>query len=397
MNGFFITNRQARQFLLKKHGLLDEHKFFGKDGAYEFIRSSGCIQFDPVDICGKNAEISLNSRVKGFKKEMLAQLLYKDRLLVDYPDKQLSIIPTENWHYFNRFREKARTHGAQFEELAKLEKTALEYIEKNGAVSSSELPIEGNIRWNSSIHWSGSWDGKTNAARAVLEQLYSTGELIIFNKKGTRKYYDLAKNHIPHHILNAPDPLPDDFEHLKWRVLRRIGAIGLLWNNNSDAFLGIHGLSNNVRAEIFNILVESKEIIPVNVEGIKSKFFCKKEDILLLEEILSENAKFKPRMELISPLDCLMWDRKLIKQLFDFAYRWEIYTPDSKRKFGACTLPIIFGETFIGRADISCDRKLNTLYVKNLWLEEGVKNTKKLQTALTRTFGRFAKFNDCII
>ena len=30
----------------------------------------------------------------------------------------------------------------------------------------------------------------TSAARAALEQLYSTGELIIHHKKGARKYYD---------------------------------------------------------------------------------------------------------------------------------------------------------------------------------------------------------------
>ena len=87
-----LTNRQARQFLLLKHGLLGEHKFTGKQGALDFIRQAGCIQFDPVDMCGKNAELTLQSRVKKFKKEMLYDLLYKDRALFDYPDKQLSII-----------------------------------------------------------------------------------------------------------------------------------------------------------------------------------------------------------------------------------------------------------------------------------------------------------------
>jgi len=51
----------------------------GKDGAYEYVRQSGCIQYDPVDVCGKNAELTLQSRVKEFKKSMLQDLLYKDR------------------------------------------------------------------------------------------------------------------------------------------------------------------------------------------------------------------------------------------------------------------------------------------------------------------------------
>jgi uncharacterized protein YcaQ len=91
-----LTNRQARQFILLKHGLLGGHKFSGKQGAFDFVRQAGCIQFDPVDVCGKNAELTLQSRVKGFAKNNLDELLYKDRLLADYPDKNLSIILTED-------------------------------------------------------------------------------------------------------------------------------------------------------------------------------------------------------------------------------------------------------------------------------------------------------------
>ena len=86
-----ICLRQARQFILLKQGLLGRYRFAGKQGALEYIRQAGCIQFDPVDICGKNAELTLQSRVKGFTKSMLDTLLYKDRALIDYPDKQLSI------------------------------------------------------------------------------------------------------------------------------------------------------------------------------------------------------------------------------------------------------------------------------------------------------------------
>ena len=64
-----LTNSQARQFILLKQGLLGENKFIGKQGALDFIRQAGCIQFDPIDICGKNAELTLQSRVKGFKYE----------------------------------------------------------------------------------------------------------------------------------------------------------------------------------------------------------------------------------------------------------------------------------------------------------------------------------------
>ena len=33
-----ITQEQARQFILLKQGLLGEHRFAGKDGAYQYVR-----------------------------------------------------------------------------------------------------------------------------------------------------------------------------------------------------------------------------------------------------------------------------------------------------------------------------------------------------------------------
>ena len=389
-----ITNLQARQFMLLKHGLLGEYQFQGKEGVMDFIHQAGCIQFDPVDVCGKNAELTLQSRVKGFTKKILDELLYQDRLLVDYPDKQLAIILAKDWPYFERYREIARKNGLRFEGLAALEKAALAHIKAHGFVSSSDLPLEGSLEWRSAIHWSGSWDGKTNAARAVLEQLYSTGALIIHHKKGTRKYYDLAANHLPAAILEAADPLPNDTEHMKWRLQRRIGAVGLLWNRPSDAWLRISGLKSTLRTAIFQDLIASNQIFPVTVAGIAETFYCLATDAPLMEKVLKAEG-LKPRMELIAPLDCFLWDRKLIQAIFGFSYTWEIYTPDHKRKYGAYTLPLLYGSALVGRIEAINERKTKTLVVKNIWFEDGIRQTKKLQSDLDKCLQRFAAFNEC--
>ncbi|MFT3985606.1 MAG: crosslink repair DNA glycosylase YcaQ family protein [Lachnospiraceae bacterium] len=389
-----LSNIQARQLILLKQGLLGEYRFIGKQGALDFIRQAGCIQFDPVDSCGKNAELTLQSRVKNFTKQTLYELLYQDFKLVDYPDKNLSIIPAENWPYFERYRKAARVGGLQFEGLASLEKQAKNHIKAYGPVGSEELPIQGKINWHSSIHWSGNWNGGSNAARSVLEQLYSTGELIIHHKKGTRKYYDLADHHLPAELLSAPDPLADEAEHQKWRVLRRIGAVGLLWNRPSDAWLNIWGLKSQQRNDICRELLNEGKILEIKVEGLKDSLFCRSEDRLIIEKVL-ENKKWKPRCELIAPLDCMMWDRKLICALFGFAYTWEIYTPAVKRKYGFYVLPLLYGERLIGRVEAVADKKTSTLTVKNIWYEENVNQTKRLQKAIENCISRFAKFNEC--
>ena len=128
---------------------------------------------------------------------MLQKLLYKDRKLVDYADKELSIWPSEDWPYFSSYRDRSVRLGKTFKGLKALEKKAVEYIRENGPVSSDMLPVEGEIFWHSSMHWSGNWQKKSQAARSVLEQLYTDGVLVIHHKKGSRKYYDLAERHLP--------------------------------------------------------------------------------------------------------------------------------------------------------------------------------------------------------
>ena len=394
-----LTNRQARQFLLRIHGLLGDYRFTGASGVCEYVRQSGCIQFDPVDACGKNAELVLQSRIQGFTKEMLADLLYRDRLLFDYPDKNIAILSVEDWPYFSRYREQARLSGLQFEGLDRLEETALRHIEEHGPVSSATLPVEGEIFWHSAIHWSGNWHKPSNAARSVLEQLYSTGQLVIHHKEGSRKFYDLAERHIPEALLNAADPLPDEFDHLKWRILRRIGAVGLLWNRSSDAWLNIQSqqsarLDSGLRNAAFTALLEEEKIAAVSVEGLRDVLYCRTADLPLLDEILQGTA-FPPRCELLAPLDCLLWDRKLLKAIFGFDYTWEIYTPAEKRKFGYYVLPILYGDRFVGRTEATADPDAGILTVRKIWYEEDVRPTVMLQRRIHARLRRLAKFNHC--
>lgn len=385
-----LTIRQARQFLLLKHGLLDAYKFSEKQGVMDYVRQVGCIQFDPIDVCGKNAELVLQSRVTGFKKKMLSELLYEERQLFDYPDKNLSILPVGDWPYFERYRKAAKQHAKEFLEMEELTVQVRNHIRNIGEVCSNDLQLNGDFSWQSVIHWSGG----NNVSRSVLEQMYSTGELIIHHKKGTRKYYDLADKHIQQSVLEAPEPLVDDMEHLKWRVLRRIGAVGLLWNRASDAWLNIWGLKAAQRHQIFWELVEDGHIVAVKVEQVKDPLYCLADDEPLIEYIL-EKKTYKKRCELIAPLDNIIWDRRLINILFNFDYTWEIYTPLSKRKYGHYVLPILFGEHFIGRVEAIVEKKTKTLIVKNIWYEEDVKQTNELRTNLNSCFKRFAVFNEC--
>ena len=389
-----MTVEEIRRFLLYKQGLLGKHRFTGKEGALAYVRQAGCIQFDPVDVCGRNAELTLQSRVAGFRKETLRDLLYRDRSLVDYPDKELSIFPVEDWPYFRGYRDRSYQHGRQFEGLAELEEQALRYIGKHGPVSADSLPVEGEIYWHSAVHWSGNWHGNSKAARSVLEQMYTDGRLVIHHKDGSRKYYDLAERHIPEDILRSPDPCPDRAEHIKWRVLRRIGAVGALPNRRSDAFLGIP-MTAEERDRAFLSLEEEKKILPLEIGGLRFPLYALSGDRGMLEGILAGGTDLRARCEFLAPLDPLLWDRKLIESLFGFRYSWEIYTPADRRRYGYYVLPVLYGERFVGRIEASADRREKILHVKNIWYEDGVRKTKRLQHAVEGAAARLARFNGC--
>ena len=389
-----MTREQARRFILSKQGLLGQYRFAGKEGAYRYIRQAGCIQYDPVDVCGKNAELTLQSRVHGFTKKMLADLLYKDRLLVDYTDKELSVWPSEDWPYFSSYRDRSRTHGAGFPGIPELEKQAVAFIRENGPVSSDTLPIRGKVFWHSSMHWSGNWHGTSPAARSVLEQLYTDGVLLIHHKSGSRKYYDLADKYFSRDLLEADNPCPDEMSFIQWRIRRRIGAVGLLWNRRSDAFLGIE-MTADQRDEAFEKLESDDVIRKTAVEGIRFPLYFLTEDLPLAEAVLADAVDRKPRLEFLAPLDPMLWDRKLIEAVWDYRYSWEIYTPAQKRKFGYYVLPMVYGEKMAGRIEAAADRKAETLVIKNIWFEPGIRQTKKLNAAVDAAIRRLAKFNDC--
>ena len=380
-----ITKQQARRFMLRKHGLLGEYRFLRKEGILEYIRSVGCIQYDPIDVCGKNAELVLQSRIQGFEKQMLSDLLYKDRSLIDYFDKCLCILPKEDWPYLERFRKGYLEGGKGREEVNRIAPQIKEMIRQQGPVSSKDIGFQEKVDW----YWSSS-----KLARVALESLYFRGELVIHHKKGTNKYYALAEDYLPKELLESKEPYPRELDHYKWRIKRRISAVGLLWNRPSDAWINIWNLKSGERKAAFTELVEDGEIIPITMEGCKDTFYLVSEDQGLLEEIMTV-SDHKLRTELLAPLDCMLWDRKLIKELFDFDYKWEIYTPEVDRKYGYYVLPVLMGDRLSARVEVVVISKKKTLLVKNIWPEAGIRPTKGFYKDLDRCFRRFMTFHEC--
>jgi uncharacterized protein YcaQ len=59
------------------------------------------------------------------------------------------------------------------------------------------------------------------------------------------------------------------------------------------------------------------------------------------------------RVRLLAPFDPIVWDRKRFEFLWGWSYRFEAYTPVSKRKLGYYALPLLWKDDVIGWANAS--------------------------------------------
>ena len=380
-----ISNETARNFLVSHQDLNDSRALEGYEGAVSYLRKVRCIQFDPLNVVGRNPDLVLQARVRNYRPEILADLLYRDRILVDGADKMLSIFPREDYPKMARIRKATAeeltgilSRRGSSEALDILEEVR-EYIRANGPQPASGIDIGGRAK-------EGRW-GHKKLSSAALDYLYHSGQLGISAKIGTQKVYDLIENLLPEEILNGKDPFDTDRDFLKWYVMRRIGSIGLVWNRNAGAWLGHFLGDQRLRTEIIRELTEEGALLAFRVEGSKETFYMRKEDAGDLEKGADD-----PVARFIAPLDNLIWDRGMTEEIFHFRYSWEVYTPVVKRKYGYYVLPVLYRNRFVARFEPESSNGKEPLRIKNWWWEPDVAVTEEMTEAIRDAFRRFSMY-----
>ena len=67
----------------------------------------------------------------------------------------------------------------------------------------------------------------------------------------------------------------------------------------------------------------------------------------------ADGANGAEGVRLLAPFDPLVWDRRRFEALWGWAYRFEAYTPASKRVRGYYALPLLWGQQVIGWGNVS--------------------------------------------
>ena len=386
MTSHRIPAAVARRFLVLHHLLAPPRSLPpGEDGVLRVFDRLGSIQFDPLEVAGRNHDLVLLARVAGYRREMTDALLYQRRALFEAYNKGLSLLPTAElpWHRVSWDRARQTHQGEAFDEHAPLVEELLERIRTNGPLSAGDVEPRAAIDW----YWR-----PTNQVRAILEALAEAGILGLARRDGNRRVYDLAERLFPADVLALRPALRDQFRH---KLLSRYRAHGLLGATGSaELWLGTSprsalGTEDGVplqtagRRALHAELVEAGELLPVDVEGLKTTRYVVAAGLPLLEqaerEVVDEAATGGPpapggsgaRAAFLAPLDPLVWDRDLLRRLHGFDYLWEVYVPQAKRRWGYYVLPLLYGDRFVGRIEPRIDRRTGTLHILGLWWEDG--------------------------
>jgi len=394
-----ITKKVACSFLVRYQHLDASYPLVGAEGVLEYIKKVGCIQYDPLNIVGRNPDLVLQARICDYKTDMLTHLLYEQRSLMDGWDKVMSIYCTKDWPYFHyvraqRGKETISTlqHRNSDDALHYVD-AVIEAITQNGPMQPKHIKLgsAGSGRW-----------GHKNLSSATMDYLWHIGKLGVFKKINVTKVYDLIENILPASILNQPSPFNTEYDFFKWYVYRRIGSIGMLWNRNGGGWLGTLMPDKKLRQQILNEYVESGLIQDIEVEGLSDKFYIKSRDTIQLKETTQSHDTaqihgnlFKNHAQntnetvrFIAPLDNILWDRDMLAKLFDFEYTWEVYIPVAKRKFGYYVIPVLHKNRFIARFEP--EKSASHIRIKNWWWEKGVEVSKDLIDHIMQEMERFS-------
>lgn len=359
-----ISAAQARRFLVRRH-LLAPPRALPPDASsvLTVARRFGSLQFDPLDAPGaRNHDAVLHARIEAYTPRWCEQHLYGPpgtRSLIELWNKSLNIVPVEDLPAHQHAWAKARVRHASgiLSKRAPVAENILQQVRSAGATGTRAMARThaGTVDW----YWA-----PTSEGRAVAEALFETGQLGIARREGNHRVFDLLDRL---HPALSPALPPEEAERA--RLLSRHRAVGLMGaGGGAELFTGLGRA--DVRALALRSLLDDGALLPVSVEGLRGERYVLQDERALLSSCEGDEAPLRG-VTLLAPLDPFVWDRALLRSLFGFDYRWEVYTPAHLRRFGYYALPLLWGDRMVGRIEPSRDRARRRLAVRGLWFEEG--------------------------
>jgi uncharacterized protein len=346
-----LSLTEARAVLVSHAGLARFDRASPTASVRKLLETRRCIQLDPLDPMGKNAELVVLARVERASSADLTASLFPGYAFEHFA-KERCLLPASA---FPHYREQAveTPWWRHSERMKKLDPgllaAVLDEVRARGPIAAAELEPRGRV---TPMDWSG-WKGTSSATKLALEVLWTRCDVVVAGQRGRHKLFDVPARALPHVAQVAPTK-----PFGTWALLERAEASGLL----SRAAGPWWSMLSSVRTSALpDELVARGELEAVRVEGLARPHLAPS------GFLKRTRAKVDHHMRILGPLDPLLWDRALVRHVFGFDYVWEVYKPAHERKFGWYVCPLLHQGQLVGR--LEGRREEGTLVIHRLWRE----------------------------
>jgi uncharacterized protein YcaQ len=331
------------------------------------MRAIEQLQLDPLVLLARAHDLILHARVLDYRQGDWATLTYEQRRFFDWGG-WLAVRPMDelpHWRVLMR-RELNQPNWIEFQrEHGPVIAGMREVLAERGTVSNREFATGTRARVDN-------YRGRKDSSLA-LHFLWRIGDAMIFRRDGFERVYALTEAVAPPDLLRESDPdVADDY-----LMTKLVGADGLAPMRTVGNFMRRKVTPAELVAWRQRKL-DASDLIEVRVESWRAPQLALAADEPLITDLLdgrtpsiwqplgpttAEEATF------LAPLDPVS-ARGRATSLFGFEYIWEIYKPVEQRRWGAYTLPVLWGDLLVARFDARMDRATGTLVVNGVWLEE---------------------------
>lgn len=366
-----ISVEEARSLALKSQGLLGNAGW--KKNPLKVIEHLSYIQIDTLAVIARAHHHTLWSRSNCYQENILDTLL-QEKKVFEYWSHAASYLPMKDFRFSlpcKQIYAQGKSHW--FSQDRRMKQYVLDKITAEGPLQSKDFEDPRPS--------SGSWYTWKPAKRA-LEQLFMEGKLMVAERRGFQKLYDLTERVLPPGI-DTRLPSADEFaQHL---ILKAIAAHGIV---TAEEIGYLRGYAKKAIAKNIRKLLKENLIMTVQVED--TVYYTTQQ----LCETLS-NLDARKEVHILSPFDNAIVQRKRLQRLFGFDYMLECYVPEHKRKFGYFCLPVLYGNRFVARLDPKADRAAKTFHIRSFHKEKGWKATEHFEKTFEEKLKTFAAFNNC--
>ena len=372
-----VEPARLRRLALAAQGLLQTQPYgCGLAGARNAISHIGYVQIDTISVVERAHHHIFHARVPEFKPAMTNQMLL-DRDIFEYWSHAAAFLPIADFRFSLPYKhaiKSGQTHWYKNPDK-KLMAELLARIRSDGSLRSRDVETITTKR-------AGWWDWKP--AKQALEQMYMEGDLMVSDREGFQKTYDLTERVLPSHVNSHMPSIEEFATHLVDQQLRCHGFASLkgltYQRRNTELRKAVKTLVNERLAQrtLEQVQVNSGEVF-----------------------ILETGALERPLPQLsnclliLSPFDNVVIQRERLKALFQYDYQLECYVPEAKRQYGYFCLPLLYRDEFIGRMDCKAHRKTSHLEIKLLHFEPHCFDEDSVIAALVEAIRPFCHFQQC--